>query len=207
MHSAVNGIIKRKISIMSSGISRKYHHHHHLDHLCKRQWHSQSGSWTSAADESMMICSVCGLTGLYLTQLLLCLSITSSASVTNKYSYKYLCSIYKWKCQNDLHLKRLFEILLYDTWFQDHQIKGSCGQDLLCIVCYVYEESRLRVVTEVKRELVKIHYFLWQTLALAVHVALMLPLHLISFINTRHSHSLDQLWSSRNLCHMDPVPA
>ena len=35
-------------------------------------------------DESTMICSMCGLTGLYLTQPLLCLSITSSASDTKQ---------------------------------------------------------------------------------------------------------------------------
>ena len=135
MHSAVNGIIKRKISIMSWGISRKYHHHHHLDHLCKRQWHSQSGSWTSAADESMMICSVCGLTGLYLTQLLLCLSITSSASVTNKYSYKYLCSIYKWNCQNDLHLNRLFlwNITLWHLVSRSSN-KGKLWSEYYCVL-------------------------------------------------------------------------
>ena len=96
--------------------------------------------------------------------------------------------------QNDLlpnKVPLLFnaEISFYYTWFQDYQIKGSCGQDLYralhCLLC-VWGGARVRVVTEVKRELVKIHYFLWQTLALAVHVALVLPLHLISFINTRH---------------------
>ena len=43
-------------------------------------------------------------------------------------------------------------------WFQDQQIKGSCGQDLMCTrgsSVHVY-----RVVTEVKTGLVKIHYFL-----------------------------------------------
>ena len=54
------------------------------------------------------------------------------------------------------------EISFYYTWFQDHQIKGSCGQDLyraLSALC-VRRGARVRVVTEVKRELVKIHYFL-----------------------------------------------
>ena len=94
--------------------------------------------------------------------------------------------------QNDLlpnKVPLLFnaEISFYYTWFQDHQIKGSCGQDLYCALSALcMRRARVRVVTEVKRELVKIHYFLWQTLALAVHVALVLPLHLISFINTRH---------------------
>ena len=60
-------------------------------------------------------------------------------------------------------------------------------------LCFVYEEgwgSSLR--WRERAELVKIHYFLWQTSALAVHEALMSPLHLISFINTRHrAHRLD----------------
>ena len=108
----------------------------------------------------------------------------------------------EWSCQNDLLLNifPLFkaEILFHYSWFQDHQIKGSCGQDLFCtlsVLCMMRGEGEGRHWGE-ERELEKIHYFLWLTLALAVHVALMFPLYLISFINTRHrhqSHSLDQL--------------
>ena len=108
--------------------------------------------------------TMCGLTGLYLTQPLLCLSITSSASDTNKYLYNKYLFVLVAEMALLLNKVPLFntEISFYYTWFQDHQIKGSCGQDLyraLSALC-VRRGARVRVVTEVKRELVKIHYFL-----------------------------------------------
>ena len=172
-------------------------------------WHSQSGSWTSASDESMMICSMCGLTGLYLTQLLPRLSITSSASVTNKYIRTNICAPFingkftpKWPApKQTLWNNTLWHLVSRSS----NKGKLWSGFIVYCLLCVWGEQSEGRHWGEERA--CENSVFSVTNISTSRACSINAPLYLISFINTRHRLSLDQLWSSRNLCHIDPVPA
>ena len=121
---------------MNSGIFRKYSPPQILE--MQRHCRDTSGSWawTSGLMRTpryvlcvgWQVCIYLSPSSAYLSHLLLL--------TPNKYLYKYLFVLVR-SFQNDLlpnKVPLLFnaEISFYYTWFQDHQIKGSCGQDLYC---------------------------------------------------------------------------